>query len=66
VVGIVRICIYRMLPEFEAQDAVKLLRLTLQNTAISDTSKLEYKDGEIREMRSNFGSAKALPAITQP
>jgi hypothetical protein len=55
-----------MLPEFEAQDAVKLLQLTLQNTAISDTSKLEYKDGEIREMRSNFGSAKALPAITQP
>jgi hypothetical protein len=40
VVGIVRICTYRTMAELEAQDAVKLLQSTLQNAAISDTSRI--------------------------
>ncbi|KAF2993242.1 hypothetical protein E8E13_000198 [Curvularia kusanoi] len=53
VVGLVRICTYRTMAEFEAQDPVRLLQLSLQNAAISDTSKLGYRDGEIREIRSS-------------
>lgn len=54
VVGIVRICTYKMPAEFEAQDAVKLLQSTLQNAAISDTSRIEYKDREILEVGSSL------------
>jgi hypothetical protein len=50
VIGVVRICRYRMLADFQAQDAVKLLQSTLQNAALSDTSRIEYKDGEILEI----------------
>jgi hypothetical protein len=53
VVGIFRICTYRTIAKFEAQDAVKILQLTLQNAAISDSSKLEYRDGKIQELKSS-------------
>jgi hypothetical protein len=56
VVGIVRICTYRVLADVEAQDAVTLLQLTLQYATISETSRKEYKDGEILEIRSSLDS----------
>jgi hypothetical protein len=50
-IGIARICTYRTMADFDAQDAVKLLQSTLQTTAISDTSAIECKDGKLLKIR---------------
>ena len=44
-IGIPRSCVGRRSFEFEAQDAVKLLRSMTQDPAICDTSRARYRDG---------------------
>lgn len=51
--GVLRICTYRMLADFEAQDAVELLQSTMQTAVITDTSRIEYQNGELLELRSS-------------
>lgn len=42
VVGIVRICTFRTVTKFEAQDLINLLQSLLQNAALCHSSKVKY------------------------
>ena len=45
VMGMVRTCAGGTAVEFEARDAVKLLRSTLHDPSIHDTTRVRYEDG---------------------